>query len=251
MSDEKQNKKAAPPTDLSTLAGFDAHLSVYFNQGSTNTPTAVGEVYCPGCGAMRSVDAFIGGAWNRQEQAARLVFLTCRQCAGHFTLLRFISSSGPEVACLPRVNGGISTPKTPPPVAYYLDQAHRANCLGARSAAVAMYRAALEHLLYEQKFTDGMLDKKIKDLEAAIKDGTAPKWARELDTEYLHVIKLLGNGSIHPNGGDIGKQASFDTSLVAAVETLFADLLVEVYEIDKTRQERLARLKSVAVGLKR
>jgi hypothetical protein len=113
-----------------------------------------------------------------------------------------------------------------------------------------MFRAALEQLLYDQGFQRGMLAQQIEDLEKAIDDYTAPSWALALDTEYLTVIKDLGNGAIHKNDGNIAKQAAFDATLVSAVESVFGELLTSVYEDDHARQQRLARLKAVVKTLK-
>jgi hypothetical protein len=85
------------------------------------------------------------------------VFLVrCRQCESGFTALIYGGANGPALALFPECEGGLTTPHTPPAVAYYLDQAARAQAVGARSAAVAMYRAALEHLLFDQGFKTGM-----------------------------------------------------------------------------------------------
>jgi hypothetical protein len=94
---------------------------------------------------------------------------------------------------LPSTYGGLSTPNTPPPVAYYLDQAHRARSVGALSAAAAMYRAALDQILFEQGFTEGTLGPKIGALEKA-----NPRWLANLDPAYLTVIKQIGDGAITP-----------------------------------------------------
>jgi hypothetical protein len=68
-----------------------------------------------------------------------------------------------------------------------------------------MYRGALDQILHHEGFKAGMLGKKLGELERAIASGTAPKWAMELETEYLAVLNQLGSGSIHPNDGDITK----------------------------------------------
>jgi hypothetical protein len=148
------------------------------------------------------------------------------------------------------VAGGLATKFTPPSVAYYLDQGHKSHAIGANSAAIAMYRAALEQLLFEQGFTSGMLNQKIMALEAAITSGTAPAWARDLDTDYLKVVRDLGNGAIHTNGGDISKQDNIDSELIVRVELMFVALLQVVYEIPRNRIVGLAQLRAKAALLK-
>jgi len=143
--------------------------------------------------------------------------------------------------------GGLTTPHTPVGVAYYLDQAQRAHSVGANSAAVTMFRGALEHLLFQQGFKDGMCGKKLSDLEKTIAAKTAPKWAYELDTEFLTVMKQLGDGSIHPNDGDITKQEVLDGQLIAQVRHTFQMLLFLVYELPLQKQERLMAMKAAVI----
>ena len=110
-----------------------------------------------------------------------------------------------------------------------------------------MFRGALDHLLFEQGFKDGMCGKKLRDLEAAIDNKTAPKWAYELDTDFLRVMKELGDGSIHPNDGDVKKQAVLDSQLIAKVKHTFEMLLFLVYELPLQKQDRLAALKAAVL----
>jgi hypothetical protein len=114
-----------------------------------------------------------------------LFTLACLQCEAHSTGLLYFGPQGPSLAILSRSLGGVTTPRTPAGVGYYLDQAYRAHGVGAYSAAMEMYRAALEVLLYEQGYQSGMLAAKIKKLEEDISTGNGPKWAQELETEYL------------------------------------------------------------------
>jgi hypothetical protein len=77
-----------------------------------------------------------------------------------------------------RIPGGVwrtRNPRTPASIRYYLDPAHFCRAAGAHSAAVAMYRAALEHLLFDQRYRNRSLGAKIKQLEAALADETAPR----------------------------------------------------------------------------
>ncbi len=59
---------------------------------------------------------------------------------------------GALLALFPHVGGGIATPNTPPKVSYFLDQAYKAEGGSAITAAVVMYRAALEQILKNQGF---------------------------------------------------------------------------------------------------
>ena len=175
--------------------------------------------------------------------------LTCVQCNTVFTALLFRGPDRYELAIFPTVRGGLSTPHTPPNVAYYLDQAQRSESAGAFSAAMAMYRAALEHLLHEQHFTVRMLGPKIAALEAAINGDQGavapPRWARDLDPRFLNIMNRLANAAIHPAvDGDVSGQAILDSQLLQQVKITFAEMLLLVYERDHETKERLAALEA-------
>jgi hypothetical protein len=205
-------------------------------------------LHCPTCGDVRRMRVLVRFKTSGSSAPPPLLAtMTCVQCDTLFTALLYQGPSGPALAVLPSTNGGLTTPHTPAGVGYYLDQAQRAHSIGANSAAVAMFRGALEHLLFDQGFKTGMCGKKITDLEAAIKAGTAPKWANELDTEFLTVMKQLGDGSIHPNDGDITKQEVLDSQLIAKVRHTFQLLLFLIYEVPLKKVERLSDLKAAVI----
>jgi hypothetical protein len=227
-------------------------------------PTVIGEMQCPGCGEMRHIEVCLlyrpagerlASAYSEETMTEALIpsIATgrCVQCDTAFTFVTYPGSSGPDLAVLPSKLGGLATAHTSAGVAYYLDQAGRAASVGARSAAVAMYRGALEHLLFEQGYTDGMLASKISDLEKAITAGTAPAWALDLETEFLQAIKDLGNASIHPNDGDVTKQAHLDDALLSAVRETFHLLLFLIYETRHEKSIRLSALRAKARLLKK
>jgi hypothetical protein len=170
--------------------------------------------------------------------------LSCVQCDAAFTAVIYAGPVGADVAILASVHGGLRTPNTPEPVAYYLDEAARCESVGARSAAVSMYRAALEQLLHQQGFTKGMLNHKIEALEAAEKAGNAPSWSKEIEPGLLKVIKDLGNAAIHPNGGDITKQDALDGALLVSIRVAFELLLEKAYEAVARARVILAKLEA-------
>jgi hypothetical protein len=214
--------------------------------GKETTQLAADQLYCPKCGDYRRVYVSVLNVptWPRpipgqlkttptggRKYMPGLGIYQCVQCSALFTWVIYHSPGGPALAVLPSTYAGITSPNTPKAVSYYLDQAHRSHAVGANSAAVAMYRAALEQLLYEQGYRSGMLHGKITALEAAVSQGTAQKWAEDMDTDLLRIMKDLGNGAIHPNAGDISKQDAFDAQLVRDVTALFGYLLYTVYEV--------------------
>lgn len=105
-----------------------------------------------------------------------------------------------------------------------------------------MFRSA-EWILEDQGFTSRMLGPRIADLDAALTAGTAPKWAGEIDPEYLKTIKNLGNLATHTNSGDLSKQDALDAQLYRQLEVTFIELLDLIYEQPKRRAQRLAELK--------
>lgn len=197
----------------------------------------------------RELEAEIGNAVP--QLVPSVLTLACVQCETKFTSVIYAGPDGPALVILPSCKGGLTTPHTPEAVAYYLDQAHRAKALGANTAAVAMFRAALESLLQERGFTARMLGPKLGDLESAILAGTAPKWAKELDTDFLTIIKDFGNASVHTSDSDISKQGELDGRLVAEVGETFQMLLYLVYEIPHKKAERLNALKAKVQALKK
>lgn len=205
-----------------------------------------GTLHCPKCGDSRRMHMAVLLKPDRTAlDPPILAMLTCVQCDTFFTAVLY---RGPEgrlsLAVLPSTYGGLTTPHTPPGVAYYLDQAQRSRAVGANSAAVTMFRGALEHLLFEQGFKDGMCGKKLADLEAAIGAGKAPKWAMELDAEFLRVMKQLGDGALHPNDGNVENQKALDGALIAKLTHTFQMLLFVIYELPHEKQKRLDGLKA-------
>jgi hypothetical protein len=172
----------------------------------------------------------------------------CLQCLSLVTIVVYRGPGGAQLVALPQTYGGLATPDTPASVAYYLDQAQRSQAMGAMSAAVAMYRAALEHLLHEQGYKSGMLNARITALMA---DQNSPEWRDRLGRDYLDVINRLGNAAIHANDGDVSQQAIFDESFLAEIRELFIELLDEVYEQPAKKAGRLARLQHAAHNIKR
>ena len=218
------------------------------------------DLYCEGCRGYRrmSIRRFF-----RQEEQLLLppvdalgmltpscFGLSCVQCSAASLAVIYKGSEGPTLAILRSTRGGLASQHTPPAVSYYLEQAARAQSVGALSAAVVMYRSALEQLLVDQGFTKGTCGTKIGDLFAAKEAGKDPKWVDQLHEDDLTVLNRLGNGAVHANGGDISKQAVIDADLYAAVTLTFEALLEVVYERPKREEERRAKLNAAAAKMR-
>lgn len=221
----------------------------------------IDEKFCPYCGAIRKCEinnctednSFRIFPDRRIKFTGKLpyVFKTrCLQCEHEAVLVIYKGAEQTEMAVLHDTYGGCVTPNTPNEVKYYIDQAFRTRSVGAMSAAMTMYRSALEWILYDQGYKNGMLGKKIGELQNDIVAGKAPKWAQEINTDFLEAIKEIGNGAIHTNDGDISKQKEIDKGLIEIVDIVFAELLDKIYEQPIRSAENLNKLQQVVCKIK-
>lgn len=192
-----------------------------------------------------------GARLTQQAEPPKMLFIDgpalftmmCAQCKSLHTALVHEGPDGYELAIFSAERGGFSTPHTPDSVSYYLDQAHRAESVGATSAAAGMYRSALEMLLYVQGYTKGMLKTKIDDLLA---DTNPPKWRDQIHPDYLDALKDIGNGAMHPNDGDVKRQRVLDGALLGLLRGVFEEILDAAYERPAVEAARRAKLASAA-----
>jgi hypothetical protein len=253
--------------DLNLLSTFDGLVEATADEFQAiiggKIVNGFGQLYCPQCQRYSRVSAFILSdrdpmhtRWQNtagREESARAALLpsawvfSCLQCQAVFYAMAFKGLHGPEVVLFSNVAGGLTTPHTSKAVAYYLDQAARADSAGAKSAAVVMFRSALEHVLFESGYTGGMCGAKLGALQNDVEAGKGPRWARELSVDDLSVLNKLGNAAVHPNGGDIGVQSAFDEGLLIAVSVTFSALLDAAYERPKAEERRRQRL-AAALG---
>lgn len=233
-----------------------------FGEMEAKLDKKIDEKFCPYCGAIRKCEIY-NCTWNNDfkftkegkvEIARELpyVFKTrCLQCEHEAILVIYKGAEQVEMAVLHDTYGGCVTPNTPNEVKYYIDQAFRARSVGAMSAAMTMYRSALEWIMYDQGYKNGMLGKKIGELQNDMVEGKAPKWAQEINTDFLEAIKEIGNGAIHTNGGDISKQKEIDKELIEIVDIVFAELLDKIYEQPMRSAGNLTRLQEVVSKIKK
>ena len=169
--------------DLSKFEDFSkavagTHPRVHRGTAAAKDRVQAHGYYCVECGGKRrmiigrlhwlspGVSVRLEGDLSELFVGPALFSMVCLQCGTQHTALVHLGPDGYELAIFSAERGGFSTPSTPSNVSYYLDQAHRAESVGATSAAAGMYRSALEMLLYEQGYKNGMLGQKIKDLLA-------------------------------------------------------------------------------------
>ncbi|MHB1414362.1 MAG: hypothetical protein ACYC1C_03850 [Chloroflexota bacterium] len=255
-----------PLDDMPSLIQVMKHhwSALSSRQDGTGGSVTAGRMNCPTCGGVRPMRISLrytrmdvadvqaepegGLAW---QLVPSLLEYTCVQCDSPYTAVVYQGTDGPALAVLPAPHGSLATPHTSESVSFYLDQARKAQTAGAKSAAIAMYRGALECLLFEQGYMTGSLALKVHQLTSGVEPGSAPRWARELDSEFFSIIQELGNGTIHPNDGDIKRQATADGELLTLLDETFRMLLFLVYEVPHERNERLAALRQKAQMLKR
>ncbi len=220
----------------------------------------LGVIYCHHCGEDCPMDVAIyefgttmayelmqkelkKPAEELTEDAEPAIFsYRCVNCDTRFAVLLYMSFKGPELAIFPNSFGGLSTPSTPPEVAFYLDEAYSSQNVGAFSAACSMYRAAL-HQILEGHGLSGKLNVKIVALEKQITEKTAPKWAYRLNAKVLTVLKKIGDAHMH--AGENTKAEILSSEDISNIQGAFRFLLNLIYERPKEELARLARLKEI------
>ncbi|MHA6530196.1 DUF4145 domain-containing protein [Paenibacillus sp. BAC0078] len=174
----------------------------------------------------------------------------CLQCDSISYIVLYKGPRSFELLILPSSEGGITTPNTPKNVSFYLDQANRAHIMGASSAAMAMYRTAIEQILVGEGYTVRMLGPKIQNLIKDIENSTGPKWASDIDVDFLQYIKKLGDSAIHANDGDIDRQKNLDNELIISVKEAISFLLYAIYESAHKKKTLLEGLKSTLESMR-
>lgn len=248
--------------------------SVSFGRSSTNFPSefrrpdpwvSIDKVYCPVCAKDRSVKVNVlvhTGPLTRlarskpnsskylidtSEFGPSLIVFTCEQCALNLNCLVFDESVGglssTKLMVFPSEAGGLSTEHTPEEIKHFVDEAYKCQCVGANGAAIEMCRVALEQLLHEQGYKDGMLNKMIEALEADQKAGGGKSWATDLDVDMLHVLRKLGNVVAHPD--DVTALRAFDTDTIIGLQEVFQFLLADIYELPFAQKQSLTSFREM------
>lgn len=253
---------AADPLSPEALRSELAYQGGYGKYGDRNEGERAYEVagvYCPCCKAARRVNIarlypFDVARDDDDEFSYPVIHgdlvinVKCLQCQTEAIGLLKKSDN----ACDERLQlywpivANLATPRTPPAVAYYLEQASLCLSVRAYTAAVVMFRSALEHLLHQQNYQKGMLGNRLNALLCDVEAEKAPKWAREIDHAYLDVINKLGNGAIHANDGDSSKQQALDEELLIGLEYAFGQILEVVYERPAKDEANLAKLRNAS-----
>lgn len=226
---------------------------------------SINKIFCPDCAADRKVKVRVllhSGPLTRlaratpvtnqqridtNESGPSLLVFICEQCWLQFNCLLFdeIINTETETKILIFANGagGLATPHTPPEIKHFINEAYKCQCAGANGAAIEMYRAALEQLLFTEGFDDRMLNAKLDALEAAKNNGTAKPWAVEVDVQMLHILRKLGNEVAHPKTPQ--SLATFDAETISGVQEVFQYLLTDIYERPIQQHELLCSFQQI------
>jgi hypothetical protein len=258
---KSSDTRSLPLGDLTSLA----HVLRYHwkelvsSQSGPDGHIVAGTLDCPVCGETRPMR--IALRYSRAQTARvfpeaiedwigqlvpSLFDFSCVQCNTLLAAVVYRGPEGPALAVLPSCRSGLTTTHTSEGVAFYLDQALRARSIDANSAAIAMFRAALELILSEEGYRTGTLSLKVHQLGENIEARSAPRWALDLEPEFLDVIRLLGNASAHLDGSEVRRQAGLDKQMIGPVEETLRMLLFMVYEVPYQRNARLAALRTKA-----
>jgi hypothetical protein len=165
------------------------------------------------------------------KQLCPAVFNTkCTQCDSRTWAMFSIVNKKVSLVRSSENIGSFVTEHTPDTVKFYLNEAAKSYDANACSAAATMYRSALEQILIEQGFKGGVLNDKLKNLQKQIDEGSAPKWTNDLDTQFLDLLRSIGNGSVHSEEDVLQKQQAIDDELLNSIEFVVLGLLELIYE---------------------
>ena len=162
---------------------------------------------------------------------------TCRQCGSENIIIHH-SVNGSEIISTVRSIQSSVIEGVPDVVSFYFNQAQKSMDSQIYCASMAMFRSCLESILIDQKINGDDLFSKINNL-----DPTVHPWVRDLDVDYMDVIRLLGNFSVHPKDNDIEKIRQIDSDTVYIVKNTILQLIQKIYLEPKKRQQELSDLK--------
>ena len=184
-------------------------------------------------------------AYSPTATAPSLFTYCCVNCPTKFHAVLFRRNQSMQLIVIPSSAGGLGTPATPAAIKYFVDQAFSAQTATALSAAICMYRAALEQILHDQGYT-GKLPKKVNDLNEDFKNKTGKEWVRKVNPEALQIIKDVADTQAHAGDGT----TELETGFMEAVQEVFRLLLAIIYEQPHTRDKNRTRLEQRLIEAK-
>lgn len=247
---QKEGKTVDHPDFLSAVASKMV-------LGNPNQLEKVGKMYCNKCGDYRTMDIF--GLYipkdTRQHGAYYIPLpsffkINCRECDQKFHVILYkTDQSDSNVCVLPYSTAFIATPHTPIEVRFYLEQAFKSQIGGAYTAALPMYREALEEILSQHgyKGTDDTktCGGKLSKLQKDIISGTVPAEFKDIENGIMLILKKLGDWGVHADIGKVSDKRRIDADLCQKVSAVFTFLLEKVYEQPAKQAEIKAHLGSI------
>ncbi|MCC7406978.1 MAG: DUF4145 domain-containing protein [Phycisphaeraceae bacterium] len=186
------------------------------------------------------------------EIVPTMFIVCCAYCTREHLGILLDIDGRPSLVVYPVGTHGFSTEHTPLHVQYYLDQAVRASSAGAMSAAVVMYRSAIEGILHDQGYREDKLYDQIGHLRDDMLKGKAPTWAQYIGEPFLDALRDCGNAAVHANEGNIEIQSAFDVEFVTLLNKTLQAWLYAIYEepinIEKKRKLLADRLEWTKKG---
>lgn len=158
------------------------------------------------------------------------IMARCCHCENYSNVLIYKENSKPSISVIHEKYDISSSNDIPYNITYYINEALKCKNVNAYSASVAMYRTALDNLLYDNGYTQNKLASKISQLEEDKASGKDDSWLYFINEESLDTLRQLGNYSVHPNNGNINIQEAFyDEKFIHSINKMFKIILDCIY----------------------
>ena len=200
--------------------------------------------FCPKCKMMcygelefLYTDEIRGLSINPQSKHEYIYKHTCAQCENEIFLIKHPVDGQSSLTFVYNAEIQYDWSCVPDGINYYMAQAFKSRSVGANSAAMAMYRSALEWLLFSLGFKE-------KDLNIRIDQFEESEYSEKIGTEFMDILRLLGNNAVHVNDGDLSLQKSFDDDLLNSTEELLNELINQIFIGPEEHKKRVEKMKS-------
>lgn len=220
---------------IRNLSDFDEVMK----KGLTNVAC-----FCPKCKMMcygelefLYTDEKRGVYINPQSKHEYIYKHTCAQCENEIFLIKHPVDGQSSLTFVYNAEIQYDWSCVPDGINYYMAQAFKSRSVGANSAAMAMYRSALEWLLFSLGFKE-------KDLNIRIDKFGKSEYSEKIGTEFMDILRLLGNNAVHVNDGDLSLQKSFDDDLLNSTEELLNELINQIFIGPEEHKKRVEKMKS-------
>lgn len=191
------------------------------------------KIYCPVCKDYMYSEIMVYG------HSPNALKCKCRQCHHDIIMINHLVDNVSKISTIYDVMNYDMCSLIPKSVNYYMGQAFMCKSVGANSAALAMYRSALEWVLEDKGYKNGTLNDKIE-----LFNNKPPENVGHIDIKYMTVIRKLGNKSVHSNDDNIDLQYSLDDAFVNDVGLTMEMIIEAIYVIPDKNEKRLLKISS-------